>query len=242
MDCDDLRSGTYTRDTGLYESNITAAAMSSSRDSTGYVIAISTSSIDLAEIEHDFEDSDTDSESDVDSDSEDAQYITIPHESPWWKPPASSSSSFDTMVDGSLEDESSDDDLPSGHSLQEVLQEQQYLVAVLHDEMRRNIPGDSSYVYDDEWLSEVDAKLLLAPMEVFQETCMDSMAMKSRPSSSDFEGKSVPDVPIDLEDNFCVVNGIDEWEWVSDTAMLIVMLCSFWLPGATLAYKSSELC
>lgn len=214
VDCDDLKSSTYTGDADLYESNITEPTMPSSRDSTGYVIAISTSSLDMSEIEHDFEDSDTDSDSEVDSDSEDAQYITIPHQSPWWKPPASSGSSFDDT----LEDESSEDDLPSGHSLQDVLHEQQYLVAVFHDELRRTIPGDSSYVYDGEWLSAVDAKLLLAPVEVFQETCMDSMATNSRPTSTDFGGKSVPDVPIDLEDDFCAGSDIDEWEWVSGTS------------------------
>ena len=213
MDCDDLESNTYTRDADMYGSNVSQPNVPSSPDSMKYVIAISTSLLDTSEIEYDFDDSDTDSESDVDSDSdsEDVQYITIPHQSPWWKPPASSNSSFDNTPDDTLEDESSEDDLPSGRSLQDVLREQQYLVAVFHDELRRTIPDDPSYVYNDEWLSAVDAKLLLAPVEVFHETCMDSLTMNSRPVSTDFEGKSIPDVPIDLEND-----GI-EWEWVSDT-------------------------
>ena len=215
MNCDDLETNTYTRGADTCGSNISRPTMPSSPDSIRYVIEIS---LDTAEIQYDFEDSDTDSESDVESDSEDAQYITIPHQSPWWKPPASSSSPFSNSPDDTLEDESSEDDLPSARSLQDVLREQQYLVAVFHDELRRTIPDGSPYVYNDEWLTAVDAKLLLAPVEVFHETCMDSLATKSRPVSTDFERKSIPDVPIDLEDDFFTANGIDEWEWVSGTS------------------------
>lgn len=216
MDSDGL-STAYAGDADLYGLDMEHPNIFSSRDVGNYLVDLSSSSSVASEIEHDFDDSDeTDSDTDVDSSSDsEAQYITIPHQSPWWKPPKSSDSvSFDTLVDDDLED----DDAPSSHSLHDVLQEQQFLVAVFHDELRRIIPGEFSYRCDDEWLNEVDAKLLLAPVEAFEETCMSSMASSSRPSSTDFGAKPVPDVPVDFEELIDAEGSIEEWEWVITVA------------------------
>lgn len=105
-----------------------------------------------------------------------------------------------------------DDALPSGQSLSEVLEQQQLLVGVFHDELRRIIPGD--HQYEDDWLNEVDAKLLLAPVESFEDTCMRSMKPVSRPLSTDFGSKPLPDVPVDFDaENDNDEASTEGWEW-----------------------------
>lgn len=188
--------------------------MYSTRDLVDYLVDFSSQSPFISDVAHDFDDSeDSDSDTDVESDSDaEAQYITIPPESPWWKAPPKSSSdniSFDTLVD----DEVDFEDAPSNHSLEEVLQKQQYLVGVFHDELRRMVPPGA---YDDTWLREVDAKLLLAPVEAFEEACMSSMSISSKSSPTDFDCKAFPDVPIDLDegDEDQTNDDLEEWEWV----------------------------
>lgn len=216
MDGEGLKS-TYLRGEDPYGyEHLEERTMPSTCEAAGYAVDFTSYSVD-SDIEQDFEDSDdTDSDTDVGSDPEtEAQYITIPHQSPWWKPPKSFDSlSFDTLVDSDNGNESYNDDISSSHSLQDVLQEQQFLVAVFHDELRRMIPADASYQSEDDWLHEVDAKLLLAPVEVFQETCMSTMTATSRPSSGDFGVKPPADVPIDFEEDIGVDGSIEEWEWV----------------------------
>lgn len=186
--------------------------MSSTRELVNYLVGYSTySPAAVTDVIHDFDDSDssdsdsshTDAEADADYDYEaEAQYITIPHESPWWKAPSEASSAssssgsilFDhnTLV-GSDTDADTDVDMPSNHSLEEVLQKQQYLVGLFHDELRRMVPDGA---YDESWLAEVDAKLLVAPVAAFEEACMGSMTVS--PTASDYERKPLPDVPVDF--------------------------------------------
>lgn len=172
--------------------------MPSNGDVCDYLIHFASTSV-ISEFDHDefqdFDDSDSETDFDSDSDSE-AQYITIPPGSPWWKaPPSSHSVSFDTVVD---EDNFDEDDIPSSHSFSEVLQQQQFLVGVFHDELCKMIPGD--HHRDDDWLREVDAKLLLAPVESYEDECKGSMAPALPPLSSDFGPKPLPDVPVDFDD------------------------------------------
>ena len=192
--------------------DIEDTSMSSTRDICDYLIHLSSTSSLIADVDDDdFDDSDSETDVDSDSDSE-AQYITISPGSPWWKaPPSSHSVSFDTLVDEDdvdLEDPGSDD------SLSQALQQQQLLVGFFQDELRRIIPGDHPHV--DDWLKEVDAKLLLEPVESFEEACRRSMSPASRPLS-DFGSKPRPDVPVDLDD---AEDGDDDstaaWEWVRD--------------------------
>jgi len=207
VDSVDLKS-VYARDVTSYRSHpfiadgdldIEDTAMSSTRDICDYLIHFSSTSSTVSEVDFgDFQDfDDTDSETDVDSDSDsEAQYITIPPESRWWKAPLSSHpQSYGPLVD---DEDLNEDDAPSSHSLSQVLQQQQFLVGVFHNELRRMIPGDHSY--DDDWLKEVDAKLLLAPVEAFEEACKSSMVPTSRPLSTDFGSKPLPDVPVDFDD------------------------------------------
>jgi hypothetical protein len=218
----DLKSA-YARDATSYrphpfiadgDLDIEDTTMSSTRDICDYLIHFSSTSSIVSEVDHDdFQDfDDTDSETDVDSDSDsEAQYITIPPESRWWKaPPSSRSISFDPLVD---DDDHDEDDAPSSHSLSEILQQQQFLVGVFHDELRRIIPGD--HPYDDDWLKEVDAKLLLAPVESFEDACKGSMISASRPLSADFGSKPLPDVPVDFDDaEDDSGTSMEAWEWV----------------------------
>lgn len=222
MDSVDLRSA-YGKDNDSYRSHPLIAdgdldfedtSLSSTRDVGDYLIHFSSTSSIFSDIDHDdfaeFDDSDSETDVDSDSDSE-AQYITIPPHSQWWKaPPSSNSVSFDTLVDH--DDFDVDDALPSGQSLSEVLEQQQLLVGVFHDELRRIIPGD--HQYEDDWLNEVDAKLLLAPVESFEDTCMRSMKPVSRPLSTDFGSKPLPDVPVDFDaENDNDEASTEGWEW-----------------------------
>jgi hypothetical protein len=158
-----------------------------------------------------FDNSGSDTDVDSDSDSE-AQYITIPPGSPWSKAlPPSNSVSFDTLVDS--DDFDDDDALLSSQSLSEVLEQQQLLVGVFHDELWRIIPGD--HQYEDDWLNEVDAKLLLAPVESFEDTWRRSMKPVSRPLFTDFGSKPFPDVPVDFDaENDNDEASTEGWEWV----------------------------
>jgi len=196
---------------GLHSS---AYSMSSTRELVNYLVEFSSLSPKVAEVIHDFDDSDSsDSDTDVDYDSDaEAQYITIPPESPWWKAPSEGSSSGDISFDTLVNDDEYDE-IPSNHSLDEVLQKQQYLVGLFHDELRRIVPEGS---YDDSWLAEVDAKLLVAPVEAFRDACKGSMATSAGPASTEFE-KPLPDVPVnfgedgDIEDEDMASPG--EWEY-----------------------------
>jgi len=190
--------------------DIEDTTMSSTRDICDYLIHFSSTSSVISDVDdddfHDFDDSDSETDVDSNSDSE-AQYITISPGSPWWKaPPSSHSVSFDTLVDDDLDQE----DASSSDSLSQALQQQQLLVGFFYDELRRIIPGD--HPYDDDWLKEVDAKLLLEPVESFEEACRRSMAPASRPLSTDFGSKPRPDVPVDLNDAEDD-DSTEAWEW-----------------------------
>ena len=232
MDSVDLRSA-YARDSGSYGSHPFIAdgdlgfedtTLSSTRDVCDYLIHFSSTSSIVFDENHDdlpaFEDSDSDTDIDSDSDSE-AQYITIPSGSPWWKaPPSSNSVSYDTLVDEDDFDE--DDALPSSQSLSDVLQHQQLLVGVFHDELRRIIPGE--HQHEDDWLNEVDAKLLLAPVESFEDSCRRSMMPASRPSSIDYGSKPLPDVPVDFDAEDDEADSTEGWEWVRTLPCRLTML------------------
>jgi len=220
VDSLDLQS-TYARHAASYRSHpfivdgdldIEDTTMSSTRDICDYLIHFSSTSSAISDVDdddfNDFDDSDSETDVDSDSDSE-AQYITISPGSPWWKAPTSSHSvSFDTLVDDDFDQE----DASSSDSLPQALQQQQLLVGVFHDELRRIIPGD--HPYDDDWLKEVDAKLLLEPVESFEESCRRSMVSASRPLSTDFGSKPRPDVPLDLDDvEDDDDDSTDAWEW-----------------------------
>ena len=75
---------------------------------------------------------------------------------------------------------------------------------LFHDELHRGMPGDALYEYDEDWLEEVDAKLLSVPVEAFEETCKSSMTQASRPLSTDVGSKPVPDMPVDDDDSIGV--------------------------------------
>jgi len=72
--------------------------------------------------------------------------------------------------------------------------------------------------YDDRWLKEVDAKLLLAPTESFEDACRGSLSFSrgsSRSSSIDFGygNKPLPDVPVDFDDDEDDEDSLDGSEW-----------------------------
>ncbi|KAF7973037.1 hypothetical protein HWV62_16316 [Athelia sp. TMB] len=197
--------------------DIDAYPMTSTRELVNYLVGFSTFSPKIAEVVHDFDDSDaSDSDTDVDYDSDaEAQYITIPPESPWWKAPSEASSSSGSISFATLvNDEEDCDDAPSNHSLEEVLQKQQYLVGLFHDELRRMVPEGS---YDDNWLAEVDAKLLVEPVEAFKDACRGSMAASTGPTPVELDRKPLPDVPVDFEEDGDIEDeGTDspgEWEY-----------------------------
>jgi len=127
----------------------------------------------------------------------DAQYITIPYGSPWYRPPMPYSSSESHTAAGDYTGT-----FPTSCScdVQQALTQQVFLLDLFHEELRRSIPPyGGADIYDTLWLDNVDAELLLAPTEAFEDICWDSAVIASpKLHSPDWKWKPLPDVPVDF--------------------------------------------
>ncbi|KAG9312241.1 hypothetical protein JVU11DRAFT_7541 [Chiua virens] len=125
--------------------------------------------------------------------SDDAQYITIPSDSPWYRPPSRSpgpvsAHEFDTAAfAGSC---SSD--------VRQAIAQQDLLLAIFHEELRRVLPHNDGAKYDPDWLEDVDADVVLAPLESYADVCWESAVSENAPSL--WLGRPVPDVPVGFDD------------------------------------------
>lgn len=143
------------------------------------------------------ETSDTDTISDSDSE---AQYITIPYDSPWYKPPSTTS---DHSPCSSPLPRSDSSDLSSTLASDSFMifdagarKERLY---VLREELRRLVTPELDSEFDERCFEGLDGSLLTAPARAFEETCWASV--RSSPSSSpEWLAKPIPDVPIDFVD------------------------------------------
>ncbi|EGO00812.1 hypothetical protein SERLA73DRAFT_159474 [Serpula lacrymans var. lacrymans S7.3] len=131
----------------------------------------------------------------------DAQYITIPYDSPWYRPPMPyTSSESRTAADdytGTFPPSCSCD-------VQQALTQQVFLLDLFHEELRRSIPPyGGADKYDTIWLDDVDAELLLAPTEAFEDICWNSaVASSPKHDPPKWKWKPLPDVPLDFGDDF----------------------------------------
>jgi len=117
----------------------------------------------------------------------DAQIITIPHGNAFYSPPklaltppTPTFTQSATFACGALADRSP--------------------ARVFHEELERLIRlNDSPVVIDVQSLEEMEMELLVSPVDVFSELCMDSMAKNRSTYQSTGIWKALPDVPYDLE-------------------------------------------
>jgi hypothetical protein len=156
---------------------------------------------DLSDFEPETSDTDTMSESDSE-----AQYITIPYDSPWYKPPCATSD-HSTASSPLPRSDSSDmsSTLASDSFIKFDMGARNERLYVLHEELRRLVTPELDSEFDERCFEGLDGSLLTAPARAFEETCWAS-ACSSPSSSPGWLAKPIPDVPVDFVDEEDVVS------------------------------------
>ncbi|KAL4071347.1 hypothetical protein V8B97DRAFT_1917566 [Scleroderma yunnanense] len=124
-------------------------------------------------------------------DDDDAQYISIPCDSPWYRRPQSSGPEPESFQAGTFPNSCSSD-------VRQIISHQELLLAMFHAELRRVIPCDDESEYDLDWLEEVDPEVVLSPMGVYQDLCWGS-AVSDHYAALQM-ARPLPDVPIGFGD------------------------------------------
>lgn len=140
-----------------------------------------------------YEDSDASGISSTSSD-DDAQYISIPCDSPWYRPPESLDSTSGSSEDPEVET------FPNSCSsdVRQVISQQDLLLAIFHAELRRAIPRDNQPEYNFDWLEELDPEVVLSPMEVYRDLCWDVVVSDHYATFQ--MTRPLPDVPVGFGD------------------------------------------
>ncbi|KAG8220451.1 hypothetical protein J3R82DRAFT_3145 [Butyriboletus roseoflavus] len=125
--------------------------------------------------------------------SDDAQYISIPSDSPWYRPPSFNLGpiSAHELTTAVYADSCSSD-------VRQAIAQQELLLAIFYDELRRVVPRNDGAEYDSDWLEDVDADLVLAPLETYANLCWESVVCEKSPSLR--LDRPVPDVPIGFDE------------------------------------------
>lgn len=113
-----------------------------------------------------------------------AQYINIAWDSPWYRLPGTSSPISSSPLLDSYSCACSPD-------VRQAMAQQELLLDVFHEELRRIIPG--THDYNTAWLDDVDPDLVLSPVQSYEELCWQSAAKFDT-------HKPRPDVPVGLGD------------------------------------------
>ncbi|KIJ66065.1 hypothetical protein HYDPIDRAFT_27264 [Hydnomerulius pinastri MD-312] len=140
-----------------------------------------------------YDDSDESGSTSSHSDDE-AQYISIPSDSPWYRPPESESPeqvSAQEFCIGTYPNSCSSD-------VRQAIAQQEILLNIFHEELRRIIPQGHDAEYDPDWLEDVDADLVLAPVETYEELCWESIVSERSPTCR--LTRPLADVPIGFGD------------------------------------------
>ncbi|KIK96345.1 hypothetical protein PAXRUDRAFT_826057 [Paxillus rubicundulus Ve08.2h10] len=139
--------------------------------------------------------SDGDDESDsVSTPSDDeAQYLSIPSDSPWYR---QSSPSPEPIMDqefhtGTYPNSCSND-------VRQVISQQEHLLVIFHEELRRIILHCAGAEYNSAWLQDVDANLVLAPIETYEDLCWKAVVSERSPTRR--LTRPLPDVPVGFGD------------------------------------------
>ncbi|KAG2158591.1 uncharacterized protein EDB93DRAFT_1245821 [Suillus bovinus] len=110
------------------------------------------------------------------------QHININWDSPWYRPPETSSPIPSSPLSDSYSCACSQD-------VRQAMAQQELLLDFFHEELRRIIP--SAYNYNSTWLEDVDADLVLSPVRSYEELCWQSAVSDHKPR---------PGVPVELWD------------------------------------------
>jgi len=127
--------------------------------------------------------------------SDDAQYFTIPSDSPWYRPPPSpspgpvSAHEFNTALYAKS----------CSSDVRQAIAQQELLLAIFHRELRRVMPRDDTSDYDSDWLEDMDADLVLAPLETYADLCWESAISGEQPPVLRSD-RPIPDVPMGFDD------------------------------------------
>lgn len=123
----------------------------------------------------------------------DAQYITIPSDSPWYRLPSPSPgpiSAHEFSTAAYANSCSSD--------VRQAIAQQELLLAIFHEELRRVVPRDDGAEYDSDWLGNVDVDLVLAPLETYADLCWESAVCEKPPTQR--VDRPMPDVPMGFDE------------------------------------------
>lgn len=112
-----------------------------------------------------------------------AQYIDIAWDSPWYRSPGTSSPISSSPLPDSYSCACSPD-------VRQAMAQQELLLDFFHEELRRIIPD--AYDYNTAWLEDIDADLVLSPVQSYEELCWQSAVFDCH--------KPRPDVPVGLGD------------------------------------------
>lgn len=127
------------------------------------------------------------------SSSDDAQYIAIPSDSPWYHPPSPSPGPVTAH-----EITTAAYALSCSSDVRQAIAQQELLLAIFHEELRRIVPRADGTAYDSVWLEDVDADLVLSPLDTYADLCWESTVCEKAPSL--WLGRPMPDVPIGFDD------------------------------------------
>ncbi|KAN0081456.1 hypothetical protein V8E55_009080 [Tylopilus felleus] len=125
--------------------------------------------------------------------SDDAQYITIPAGSLWFRLPSPNPgpiTAYELSTAAFAQSCSSD--------VRQAIAQQELLLAVFHEELRRVVPRNSGAEYDSDWLEDVDVDLVLAPLETYADLCWESAVYEKSPALS--LERPLPDVPTGFDE------------------------------------------
>lgn len=125
------------------------------------------------------------------STSDDAQYISIPCDDLWHRPPEVPNLKPAAADIGSYPKSCSSD-------VRQALAQQDFLLNLFHAELRRIVPSGDRSGYDADWIEEVDPELVLSPRGVYERLCWES-AVSDKSTVCQLT-KPLADVPIGFGD------------------------------------------
>jgi len=125
--------------------------------------------------------------------SADAQYITISSDSPWYRLPSPSPGpvSAHELSTAVYANSCSSD-------VRQAIAQQELLLSIFHEELRRVVPRDDGAEYDSDWLENMDVDLVLAPLETYADLCWESAVREKSPALR--LDRPIPDVPIGFDE------------------------------------------
>jgi hypothetical protein len=125
--------------------------------------------------------------------SADAQYITIPSDSPWYRLPSPSPGpiSAHELTTAVYAHSCSTD-------VRQVIAQQELLLAIFHEELRRIVSRNDGTKYDSDWLEDMDVDIVLAPLETYADLCWESAVCEKSPTLR--LDRPIPDVPIGFDE------------------------------------------